>query len=142
MHTPGFIRLEKLHCKVAHTPGFIRLEKLHCKVAWKVSGELTWPRLTGVGQWIMIAITMRWFFPIGIFHGKSLYQSYDVTCLLLIKCIILLWLSLPLLTKYHHIFVLICYHINPLSHSFVVILTPIDKMPSYICSYMLSHQSS
>ena len=61
---------------------FIRLEKLHCKVAWKVSGELTWPGLTNVGQWIMIAIIMRWFFPVGVFHEKSLCQSYDVACLI------------------------------------------------------------
>ena len=51
-------------------------------MAWKVSGELTWPGLAGVGQWIMIAIIMRWFFPIGVFHGKSLCQSYDVAYLI------------------------------------------------------------
>ena len=62
----GFICREEMH------EAFIRLEKLHCKVPWKVNGELTWPGLAGVGQWIMIAIIMRWFFPIGIFHGKSL----------------------------------------------------------------------
>ena len=61
---------------------FIRIEKLHCRCGLEVSGEITWPRLDGVGQWIMIDIIMRWFFPIGVFHRKSLFQSYDVVYLL------------------------------------------------------------
>ena len=47
-----------------------------------MSGELTCPELSGVGQSIMIAIIMRWFFPIGVFHRKSLCQSYDVARLI------------------------------------------------------------
>ena len=79
----GIICQEEMH------EAFIRLEKPHCRSGLEVSGELTWPGLASVGQWIMIAIIMRWFFPIGVFHRKIIV-SFVVACFLLFPSHILI----------------------------------------------------